>query len=447
MEVPRARVRSFFRHGFLVGPVALAAVVLMFSASQATAADTCSLAGVKTWKAGAASNNWFQASNWAPSGVPIAGTHVCIQNAPPGGFVRIGTGTTAIAASIESSQPITVSSGGLRLNSTAQGSSMHSTLGLTGGATLGGAGDLTVDGTFNWTGDGSTVGTADAGSTVVDGTLAISGTGNRFLDGPHTLRVNGTANWSGTADLDVLDTTLEVGPGGKLDAKSNRTIVSSGGAPLLNVLAGGTLTKSAGAGPTTIEIPVDNNGTTNVGAGTLSLGGGSPNPDSGQWSAVSGSVIDFSNGTHTLASGSNFSGAGTVRLSGGKLDFAGATSTAAATTFNLTGGTLGGAGDLTVGGTFNWTGDGSRLGDGTNTGSTTIASGGTLAISGTGNRFLDGPHTCVSTAPPTGAAPSTSSTSVRRSRSARVASSTRRATRPSSTREAPRSFMCSPGAL
>jgi hemolysin type calcium-binding protein len=395
MEVPRAHVRGFFRHGFLVGAAALAAVVLTFSAQQATAADTCSLAGVKTWKAGAASNSWFQASNWAPSGVPTSGTHVCIQNAPPGGFVRIGTGTTAIAASIESRQPITVSSGGLRLNSSTQGSSMHSTLSLTGGATLGGAGNLTVDGTFNWTGDGSTVGTADAGSTVVDGTLAINGPGNRFLDGPHTLRVNGTANWSGTADLDVFDTTLEVGPGGKLDAKSNRTIVNSGGTPLLRVLSGGTLTKSAGTGPTTIGIPVDNDGTTNVGAGTLSLGGGSssPNPHSGQWSAVSGSVLDFSSGTHTLASGANLSGAGTVRLSGGELDFAGATSTGAATTFNLTGGTLGGAGDLTVDGTFNWTGDGSSLGDGTNTGSTTIASGGTLAISGTGNRFLDGPHT------------------------------------------------------
>ena len=213
------------------------------------------------------------------------------------------------------------------------------------------------------------------------------------------------------------------------------------------MLAGGTLTKSAGAGPTTIEIPVDNNGTTNVGAGTLSLGGGSPNPDSGQWSAVSGSVIDFSNGTYTLAYGSNFSGAGTVRLSGGKLDFAGATSTAAATTFNLTGGTLGGAGDLTVGGTFNWTGDGSRLGDGTNTGSTTIASGGTLAISGTGNRFLDGPHTLRvnGTANWSGTVDLFNFSST-----IEVGSGGKLDAKSDQTiihQEAPRSFMCSPGAL
>ena len=384
----RLRLAGFRRLLPLSTIAALAVIVLaMCGAAQAEAADSCSLPGHINWKVGAANNDWFDSGNWSSGSVPTSSDDVCIQNAPPGGFVSIGTGSTAEAASLESSRPITISSGGLTLSSTSQGSSVED-VDLDG--TLGGAGTVTVHGTLNWTGSGSSLGDgATDGTTVIasDGTLAISGSGDRYLQGVsgYTLRINGTANWTGTTDLRPYNSTIEIGSGGKLDAKTNQSIFPLGGTTLLHVLAGGTLTKSAGAGTTTLGVELDNDGTTSVSAGTLDLGGGGT--ASGQFSIANSRVLNFNN-TFTLGTGSTIAGTGTVGINSA-VTVNGAHSIPASITTNLDG-TLGGAGTVTVHGTLNWTGSGSSLGDGATDGTTVIASDGTLAISGSGDRYLQG---------------------------------------------------------
>ena len=365
-------------------------VVFALTTQQSAAVDSCALPGVNSWKATAADNDWFNSDNWSTGNVPTAATHVCIQNAPPDGFVDIGTGATANAASIESSQPITISSGELRVNSTTQGSSVEDVNLAGNGATIGGAGTLTVHGTLNWTGDFSNLGDGtNAGQTVIasDGTLAISGTAtSRELRDDYKLRIDGTANWAGTVDLNAYNnSTIEIGSGGKLDAKTNQTIfdVSSGGpdSPLLHVLTGGTLTKSAGTATTTIGVPLDNDATTSVNTGTLAIN--APSTNSAQMPVAAGAKLEL-NARMDFGSGVNLSGSGTVIVNA-TLALAGATSSPSTITLNLAGNgaTIGGAGTLTVHGTLNWTGDFSNLGDGTNAGQTVIASDGTLAISGT----------------------------------------------------------------
>ena len=312
-----------------------------------------------------------------------------------------------------------------------------STVTLTGAGTLGGPGTLTVNGTLNWTGNNSTIGDTNGGTTKIasGGTLAISGTGTRVLGGHNNgsiLRIDGTANWSGTANIDDQGEPVEIGSGGKLDAKSDQSLTDSlgynGSGNLLHVLSGGTLTKSApGTGTTEIDIPVDNDGTTSASSGTLNLAGGSSNGSGGTFSPSAGAVIDFSGNTHTLNSGASLAGSGTFQIDS-TVFIAGAVSSPAGSTVTLTGaGTLGGPGTLTVNGTLNWTGNNSTIGD-TNSGTTKIASGGTLAISGTGTRVLGRPrrwlHPPHRRGQPTGAAQPTSTTKANRSRSARAASST-----------------------
>jgi hypothetical protein len=133
------------RGWLLVGAlVASRLIVLLLGPQRAGAADSCSLAGVVTWDGGAGTNDWLDGDNWSTNSVPTSSDHACINTAPLGGFVDIGSGSASVA-SVESTQSITIDSGSLAVNSTTQGSAI-STLNLATG-TIGGAGTLTVNGT------------------------------------------------------------------------------------------------------------------------------------------------------------------------------------------------------------------------------------------------------------------------------------------------------------
>ena len=73
------------------------------------------------------------------------------------------------------------------------------------------------------------------------------------------MRIDGTANWTGTGRIDGFDGTgIEIGPGGKLDAKNDATLSdanATGPIAELRVYSGGTFTKSAGAGTTIVSMP------------------------------------------------------------------------------------------------------------------------------------------------------------------------------------------------
>ena len=107
----RTRGMSLRRAGFIA--LLAATAVAASSAPQAAAAGSCSLAGAVNWKANAPGPSWFNPANWSTGAVPTSSDDVCIQNAPPGGFVSIGNPNDFIAnaASLESTQPITISGG------------------------------------------------------------------------------------------------------------------------------------------------------------------------------------------------------------------------------------------------------------------------------------------------------------------------------------------------
>ena len=377
--------------------LALALIALIGLAAGpgiAQAAGSCDAAGAKVWSAGAVDNDWFNANNWVPAGVPGAGSNVCIQNAPPGGKVVIGTGANTSIGSLESSQPLEITSGTLTLSSTTQQSDMHSTLTLNGG-NLAGAGNLSVDGSLVWLASSTMTGT---GATIVTsaGTLAFSGSdfGTRQLRGNRTLTLNGTGTWSGTNFL-CLDTggKFIVASGGAMSITNNQQLFAcgGGGAALVSILSGGSLSKS-GAATTNIGVPFENDGATSTSQGTLSLDAGSgTGSHSGTWTAASGSGIDLTAGTHNAAPLA-VDGAGKLRVNGATLNLTGAGTVDAASTFQLSSGTVQGAGGLTVGGTLLWDGDSTMTG----VGDTTIAPAGTLTIntaSNTGDRRLTSDRT------------------------------------------------------
>src|SRR5207244_856667 len=160
---------------------------------------------------------------------------------------------------------------------------------------------------------------------------------------------------------------------GTFDAQSDAQVVLGflGAATFSNA---GTFKKSAGAGTTNIGFGVFNNtGLVQVQSGTLRLdaGGGT---HTGSFSVAAGATLEFAGTTHSLNAGSAVTGAGTVAYTGGTATIVGAgyalagttrvsglgianfNSTASTGGLDLSAGTLGGSGELTVTGLATWTG-------------------------------------------------------------------------------------------
>jgi hypothetical protein len=368
---------------FSFGVTAVAAMTLPSSA----AAASCD-AGVvdKTWE-GDVSSSWFTAGNWGPSGAPTASSDVCIPAGTPNPPV-IGTGAQANAASIESSQAIAVNAGTLRISGTGgQASVLHDDLDLAANTTLNNLSSLSIEGNLGW-GPSSTITGAGTTTIAAAGTLTASGDDTfRYLTA-QTLHIDGAATLSGHTAATYFDTYLqggaeiEIGSGGSLDLQNDQFIYDLDFDPgnLIEVQAGGDLTRSAGTGTATIQAPVDNDSTSSVDVqtGTLKLGGGSgAETSTGQFSAATGATLEFGGGTHAT-SGASFAGDGTVLVSSGQLSTAGASTVAAQTTLELVGGTLDNTGTLTVNGNLDW----GHISNISGAGTTVIAAAGTLTASG-----------------------------------------------------------------
>jgi hypothetical protein len=289
------------------------------------------------------------------------------------------------------------------------------TLNLTGG-TLGGSGDITVNSLLNWTGGGM----GGTGSTTVAAaaTLSLGGSSQLSLDG-WTLKNAGTGTWSGTGNIAFADAAAFINQAGAhFTVTNDQNISFSGFGTITNA---GTFTKSPNLNTTALGLLFYNTGTVNVSSGTLSFQGGGSS--TGTFTVVAGSTLDFggSSTSFGLAAGSTVSGAGKVTFSNGTVTVAGTYNITGGTTIQggfasfvkaptsvgptlaissgtaefsqgfsvatlaLTGGTLTGAGDITVTAQMTWTGGASLTGDG----STTVAAGATLAINGSSNLGMD----------------------------------------------------------
>ena len=294
------------------------------------------------------------------------------------------------------------------------------------GGSLGGNGTLTLSGAANswsgtagsWTGVGSVV--LLGGSTL---TMSGTGAGNTLSGRTLTVNAGATLNVSGNVELDPGSNVINNAGTMNLSGTAIRHAIGSQGA--LSLTNSGTINK-VGAGtfvigslPLAENIALNNSGTINVNAGTLSYAGGNGTSSAtvnvlagATWATGSGATMNFGVGSTFTSAGTiltnggaanflmptaNFTQTGNIVTSGGIASFVPdvnvpqislsggiARFNGAATTPLLTqsGGLLGGTGTLTLTGTGNtWSGPGATWGEG---GTVVLASGATLTASATG---------------------------------------------------------------
>ena len=354
-----------------LAPVAvLVAVVMLVAASPVSAQPACTI----TWDGGDA-GSWHDDANWDTNVVPGSSDHVCI---PTGVTVGFSVGTVSVLT-VQSQGTLAISGGELNLTHP-DPTEPSVTAGLSqSGGTVGGAGVLSVSGSFGWsggsqTGAGQTTIAVGASATIDAGAFGV------FLSGGRTVRNDGSVVWvagtiSGGEDA-LIDNV------GSFEARGDDVIQH-------NVFVAGTLTfhnsgsftKSGGTGTTGIASFIDNDGTLGATSGTLSLLGGDNGASAtGEFAAAAGATLDFNTGVYNLVAGASISGAGTVVVSNAGLSIGGAVP---AVNLSQLGGTVGGAGVLSVSGSFGW-GGGSQTG----AGQTRIAAGASATIDARARAFF-----------------------------------------------------------
>jgi uncharacterized repeat protein (TIGR01451 family) len=267
-------------------------------------------------------------------------------------------------------------------------------LSLTNGY-LSGAGTVTLTGTATWSG-GSMGHSSNPGGTTILGpgaTLNLTNTTYKYLDQGRTLTNNGTINYNATTYYLSIYNGSIFNNVGLFDIQSDSSISVSGAGNFFN--NSGTLQKSAGAGVSTISVPVNNTGAATSTSGTLDFSGGGTH--SGTFVAGPSAIVGFGGGNHTSAAGS-YSGAGTIAVSGGSLVLSATAAylpsatqvTSGSLVLNVSGttgsltqsnGYLGGSGTFTITGSATWSGG--TWGEPTYTGGTTVIDPGvTLLLNG-----------------------------------------------------------------
>ncbi len=338
-------------------------------------------AATVSWVGG--SGDWNAPANWSGGALPGPADDVVIDL--PGDLTITHSSGDDAVQSIQCSESFVLSGGSL---SVANATQFSANFNLNGGE-LTGSGDVTATNTFNWTGGtmtgaGKTIIPAGATLTIWGGTLG------------RELRNHGTATWTYPGYwLHLAGGTINNHGAFTINSVQSMYCDGDGGVNAFNNLPGATLTK---VGSATIQfrpnggtMPLNNSGTVNVEAGTLSLAGGGVNnatinvaggatlgmEDSYTYaasSALGGSGTFFLHyGTHTFPAGPQVT-VGIITLSAATLSF---TDPMICSQFNFSGGTLTGSGDVTATNSFSWSG-----GTMTGTGKTIIPSGATLTMSG-----------------------------------------------------------------
>ncbi len=251
-------------------------------------------------------------------------------------------------------------------------------------------GDLTGTGTLTLTGMGSiwnggvltgtgTLKVASGASLEISGTSAKTFTRNDGNgSGGRTLENLGTISWTGTGSLLAGDGARILNQSGALfDLKSDATLGFTGGGNAPALTNAGTFRKSAGTGTSTVALTgFTTSGLVDVQSGTLSFTS-AVTSNGGTFTAAASDAILFSGG-QTFNTGTSFTGAGAIRITGGSTTVAG---TIAAGGLEFAGGDL--SGSATIGGTMAWTAGTWRAAD-----ILTFSSGSTLGISGAADKNL-----------------------------------------------------------
>lgn len=229
------------------------------------------------------------------------------------------------------------------------------------------SGDMTVNGTLGWAG-GTMSG---SGTTMIanSGLLEISGTALKTLS-QRTINNNGAATWTGSGTVNMSSDAIFNNNG--LFVAQNDALLDLQSGSLTTFNNNGTFRKSGSSGTTTVDVKLNSSGTVEVQSGTLLLtrtGGSS----SGSFDLAAGAVAEWRASSYTFDSGTSFTGTGTARIGSGTvtvndtLIFPG--------TLEQLNGTLKGAGDITISGSYVWAAGG-REGPGT----THILPGATMTL-------------------------------------------------------------------
>jgi len=307
-----------------------------------------------TWT-GAVDGSWHTAGNWDLARVPEAGDDVVIPDLPGTPAVTFDAGTTSIQ-SLSCVEVLVLSGGTLDL---AGPSTITGAFTLAGaGTVLTGAGDLAIAGDFTWSG-----GVMSGGGTTTLGIASswtVSGPGAVLS---RRLHVEGTGVHAGSSITVNSPGMLRIRPGGEFALRSSTG--GPDGTGTLQVDLGGSLVRDAGAGTCVVSCPVLNAGTIRCEtgglqfSGGLSVGGalvGTPGTlllvSGAGLNVLAASTLDiagelrFTGGGSLIDPAANVSVSGTLSLAGpGSLSLGPDLSVPA---FSMTGGTLTGAGHLTV---------------------------------------------------------------------------------------------------
>ncbi len=218
----------------------------------------------KTWN-GSNNSDWFNPTNWIPSGVPATNDNINFTN-----------GTINLTAPVTHNGQFNWASGTLSGN----------------GLTIAPNGELTVSG---------------GGTKYVQNGLTNAGVVT-WTGGTVYVMNNGTATYAGV---------IENLAGGLWDIRCDQSLAAYFGGTNAYFRNQGTLQKSTTAGTTSVTVPLHNGGLVTVSQGTLSVNNGGT--VEGNYVALAGAVVNFSGGAFSYSTPPLLSGAGAFLFSGGTL--------------------------------------------------------------------------------------------------------------------------------
>ncbi|MDD2761020.1 MAG: hypothetical protein PHH11_12100, partial [Methylomonas sp.] len=340
------------------------------------------------WQIGSGYPNWEYSINWKSPAwgdaqmLPGAGDDVIIHSGyATNSIVRAWAGANFAVNSVNTNggaDTLGIESGGLTLNGAATADNATGLSTIThfkqGGGYLNGAGNLVVNGDASLTNalqSGAATTTLKGNSTINNGLS---------LDAGRILRNEGLMTMKGS----VIMNSTSSGGAGRIDNAAGAVWdaqgydINGGATADFNQLPGygvfnnaGTFRKSGGTVGTRVHTAFNNAGSVDVQTGRLELtAGGTHN---GTLKVASGAELNFNGGSHDLNEGTTLDVAGTIAITNGTVNanvganIAGSTSLGNNATLNLnkdwqtagftqsTGGSLKGAGNLTVTGTANLT--------------------------------------------------------------------------------------------
>ena len=253
-------------------------------------------------------------------------------------------------------------SGAARLRSTGGTLTLNGTTTIASGSrielqsgNMTGTGIFGGSGTFEWTGGSIVGGDITVGANA---NLLLSPGSDRSIYGAGILRNNGTG-------VTTLGNTWVISSGGSFINNGTFTFQSDftiyydngGAAPSFNNT--GTLRKSGTDGVVNIHTDYggtrfNNTGTLDIQQGIFRLGGGGLG--AGTWLASANGLTEFTGNTMTLTNGTVFSGVGTNRVNGGRVNFdaSGAGNVSVTGIFEMLTGAWGGAGNFSGAGRLGW---------------------------------------------------------------------------------------------